>query len=289
MKRRTFLGLTSAAVLSTALPGRAQESCVSLNTIAYNVLAFRGFPRTEENRRAIGAAHSRLPEITAEALRLFKPDLITFKEGPYEKKVKRFADTLGMNYAFFPGGWKGDYTYPGGFPGAIITRYKILYSENRPTAGEEHPSTLYTRHLGRAELSTPFGKLHVITTHFHAHKEEVRIEETRKIIDLINTLRDSAPVLLQGDLNHRPEGPEYQMWVDAGLIDIGEKMGIGEEPTFPVTGGRARIDYIWATPDLAEKATAAAVLNDPPFVPDPEDSTSFALSDHMPVMASFSG
>lgn len=287
MKRRRFLQITGTAFAAAALPAIASERCVSLKTIAYNVLAFRGFPRTEDNKHAIGAAHSHLPEITAEALRAFKPDLVTFKEAPNEKKVARFAEALGMNYAFFPGGWKGDYTYPGGFPGAVITRFKILESENRPTVGEEHPSTLYTRHLGRAELSTPFGNIHVVSTHFHAHKEEVRIEEAEKIIALIHELRKSAPVLLQGDLNHKPEGPEYKLWVDAGLIDIGEKMGIGAEPTCPTTGGRSRIDYIWATPDLAEKAKAAAVLNKPPFVPDPDDAASFALSDHMPIMAEF--
>lgn len=287
MKRRDFLGIAGGALATTALSAYGQNAPLALRTVSYNVLAFRGFPRTEGNRDALGAAHSRLPEITARTLAAFKPDLITFKEAPYEKKVKRFAEALGMNYAFFPGGWKGDRTYPGGFPGAIITRYDITYSENRPSAGEAHPDTLYTRHLGRAELSTPFGKLHVITTHFHAHKQEVRLEEAQKIIELIESLRTTAPVLLQGDLNHTPDAPEYQLWKNAGLIDIGAKMGIGDEPTYPVTEPRIRIDYIWATPDLAEKAKDAAVLSKPPFVPDPKNLASFALSDHMPVMATF--
>ncbi|MDD2598034.1 MAG: endonuclease/exonuclease/phosphatase family protein [Kiritimatiellae bacterium] len=256
-------------------------------TISYNVLAFRGYPNNESTAQLLAENAAAHPEITARELSKFKPSLITLQEAPAEPLVKRFADTLAMNYVWFPGGWKGSKNYPGGFPGAVVTPYPIVDSESRPSAGTPHPERLFTRHLGRAELDTPFGSLHVISVHFHAHERSVRLEEAAAVVALIRKLNQSAPVLLQGDLNHKPDAPEYKVWTSAGLIDIGAKHGIGETPTGSSTNPRQRIDYIWATPDFAKFSTAAQVLNMPPFTPEPGKSSAYALSDHMPVLAEF--
>lgn len=287
IKRRLFLKLAGAGLLGLGTRAIAGEEKEILRTVSYNVLAFRGFPETDVTRSRLEASCGTHPELTAEALKAFAPDLVTLQEAPPEELVARFAASLGMGYAYFPGGWKGDKTYPGGFPGAIVTRFDIVSSENRPSAGKAHDETLFTRHLGRAELSTPFGRLHVVSAHFHAQKQEIRMLEAAAIIALITKLRETGPVLLQGDLNHRPDAPEYKLWVEAGLIDIGARQGIGDQPTAPSIRPRGRIDYIWATPELAEKARHAEVLDKPPFIPDPNDPSSYALSDHLPVLAAF--
>lgn len=286
MNRRSFLGLAGSGVLLLGNGVKAAEQKV-FRTISYNVLAFRGFPDTRRTHERISESLDKHPELTAKALMAFSPDMVTLQEGPSEDSVARFAKELGMNYAYFPGGWKGNLKYPGGFPGAVVTRFEIEESKNRPSAGEPHDEALFTRHLGYAKLGTPFGILHVVSTHFHANEHEIRMQETAAIIDFIETLRGSGSILLQGDLNHRPEDPEYSLLAGAGLVDIGKVMGIGDTPTSSSIRPRSRIDYIWSTPDLAGRAQSAMVLNKPPFVPETDVPSSYALSDHLPVMAEF--
>ena len=284
--RRTFLGVLGAGALA-GWRAFAQETAAELRTISYNVLAFRGYPTGSESRARLDSEAASLPERTAEALATFAPDVVTLQEAPSAEVSARFAKALGFNHVWLDGGWEGDDRYPGGFPGVIATRYAIVEHENRPSAGAPHDAELFSRHLGRALLETPSGKLHVVSAHFHASDHPVRMREAAAIVALIDQLRTSAPVLLQGDLNHQPGDPEYQVWLDAGLVDTAAKMGAGSQMTANSIRPRARIDYVWATPDLAERATAARVLDGPPFQPDGDDETSYALSDHLPVMAAF--
>ncbi len=284
--RRVFLSTTAAALAASALPVHGQ-GVGRLRTISYNVLAFRGYPRTKTTRDFLDSRVGEHPELTARALKEFAPDIVTLQEGPAEELVKRFAAELEMNYVWFPGGWEGNDTYPGGFPGAVITPYPIVDSESRPSAGVPHDATLFTRHLGRAELKTPFGRLHVVSVHFHASDHDARMKEAAAVVALIDKLHVSGPVLLQGDLNHRPEDPEYAVWKDAGLIDVAANHGMGQAPTFSSTNPSGHIDYIWATPELGGTSTHAEVLNSPPFAPKPDDVGSYALSDHMPVLVDF--
>ncbi len=238
MNRRTFLQHGVLAATALAMP-RVAAQAAPLRTISYNVLAFRGYPETDDTRARLEADSATLPERTADALRSLSPSIVTLQEGPSEDVAKRFADRLGMGYAYFPGGWPGNDDYPGGFPGVIITPYPIELSENRPSAGSPHPERLFTRHLGRAELKAPFGRLHVVSTHFHASDHDARMDEAAAIVALIGELKATGPVLLHGDLNHKPEDPEYAIWTDAGLVDIGAAHGIGTEPTASSVNPRA--------------------------------------------------
>jgi len=206
---------------------RAADEKRLWRTISYNVLGFRGYPSLENTHERLKARRERHPELTAEALAAFSPDIVTLQEGPPEERVARFAEALGMRYAYFPSGWAGKPPYLGGFPGAVITRFAIEESESRPSAGKPHDETLFSRHLGRAKLATPFGPLHVISAHLHASDHEARMREAAAVIELLGKLRETAPVVLQGDLNHKAEDPEYALWVEAGLVDIGKAMGIG--------------------------------------------------------------
>lgn len=278
MNRRQFLSVLSAAAISARVARAADApATVAFRTITYNVLACKGYPETDANRQVLEAARDTLPEAIAKALAGFEPTVVTLQESPTEDRVARMAKTLGMNYAYFPGG----------FPGTLITPYAIEEPVNRPTAGDPHPKELFTRHLGRARLVTPFGPLHIVSTHFHPREHSVRMREAAAIIALIDQLKQSAPVMLQGDLNHGPDAPEYALWEKSGLVDFSKALGIGVEPTCPCVNPRKRIDYVWATPDFAEHAVSARVLNEPPFTPESSNAQSFALSDHMPVTALF--
>ena len=284
MRRREFIGAAALLPLAAVRQASAQERPRVINTISYNVLGCRGYPETPQNRERLLADRGQLSERTAKALKEFAPDWVTFQEGPQVDKIRRIADAMEMRFAFFPGGWEGDDEYPGGFPGAVVSCWPIVESESRPSATGPHDVELFTRHLGRAKLDTPIGTLHVVSAHLHPSDLAVRAAEVTAVIALVRALNSDAEVVLQGDFNHMPDGPEYPRWKEAGLVDVLAKLG-SDGATFPSTGPKRRIDYIWATPKLAEAARIGRVLSDPPFAP--ADEASYGLSDHVPVFASF--
>lgn len=273
--RREFIGIGGVSLGLCLVAGA--EPASTFTTITYNVLACQGYPETEANRDALKAVRAEIPRLTGEALKSHGPDLVTLQESPSEAKVAEMAEALGMEYAYFEGGW----------PGTLMTKHEILERENRPSAGPPHPDHIFTRHLGRAKLDTPLGKLHLVTAHFHPSDHDVRMEEAAAVVALVAQLRETGPVIFQGDLNHKPGTPEYETWTEAGLVDVGQALSIGETPTFSSTKPRTRIDYVWATPDLAKRAVNAEVLNVPPYTPVGSDPTSYGLSDHVPVLAQF--
>ena len=69
----------------------------------------------------------------------------------------------------------------------------------------------------------------------------------------------------------------------------GENYGleIGQPLTCPSIGLRERINYIWAYGPIAKRLTNCRVLYEGAFRTYLEDPRSFALSDHVPVLAIF--
>ena len=57
--------------------------------------------------------------------------------------------------------------------------------------------------------------------------------------------------------------------------------------TCPSQGPRYRIDYVWVHGPLAERVSGCRTLNEGAFRPNVWDPASFALSDHLPVLATF--
>ena len=96
VSRRLFLSASAVALASTSFPVSAQQEN-RLRTISYNVLAFRGYPRTKTTRDNLDARVAQHPELTARALKRFSPDIVTLQEGPTEELVIRFSAELGMN------------------------------------------------------------------------------------------------------------------------------------------------------------------------------------------------
>lgn len=284
MNRRSFVLLSSLAasgglnsVLRAASSAQTKQR-QGLRTITYNVLAFRGHPRTEDNQGRVGGARGQMARRMALELALYKPDLVTFQESPAEELVAEVAELLGMNHAYFPGG----------YPGTVMTRHKILESTNCPLVEGTRPKDLFTRHWGRAVLEWEKGELVVFTAHLHPGKVEIRAREVTEMRQVIQVDLDAGrTVVLQGDLNHEPDGPEYPRWVAAGLVDSFAAKGSGQPLTIPSTKPKKRIDYVWASESLAPRAKECRVLFEGAFRTNPEDPRSFALSDHIPVLAVF--
>jgi endonuclease/exonuclease/phosphatase family metal-dependent hydrolase len=291
MNRRTFFkagGLLGATLTFTDAVQAAVPTASAFTSLSYNILACRGFPDTETNKQKLSRAKDRMTERLALEIDLYRPDLVTFQESPDEAVVARIASELGFHHAWFAGGWPGNEEWPGGFPGSILSRFPIIKKTNRPNIGEQHPEELFTRHWCSAVLETDNGPLHVFSAHLHPEDEAIRAREVEGILAVLEgALATGESLLFQGDLNHTPDGPEYARWRAAGLVDTLATMGYKDTPTFSSIAPKARIDYIWAGGPVASKLVESRVLFEGAFRTNPEDSTSFALSDHVPVLARF--
>lgn len=254
----------------------------ALRTITYNVLACRGYPSTDDNQAILRQARKQVPARIALELALYEPDIITFQESPAKSVVADIANRMGMNHTYFHGG----------FPGAVISRFEIMETTNKPLAPGADPDDvkgLFTRHWGRAVLKTEDGELVVYSAHlFPGDREDIRAKEVTQMLAAMKVdLESDRSTILQGDLNHTPDGPEYQRWVEVGLRDAFAASGAGDGFSIPSTEPRVRIDYVWAHGPLADCLTECRVLFEGAFRTNPRDSKSFALSDHIPVLAVF--
>ena len=257
-----------------------------LRTISYNILACLGFPETEANRARFKAMQPQQPMRLALELELYQPDLITFQESVSRDVAQQIASALKMNLAYFPAAVP---SYPGsplGYPGTLLTRFRVIESQNFPGKNDDE---LYTTHWGRALIATPSEVVVVFSAHLHPRSSDIRSREIDGILrEVEKDMRKGRSLLLQGDLNHPPDSPEYQRWVAAGLIDTFAVKGAGQPYTSKSIAPHRRIDYIWAHGPIAKRLTEARCLFEGAFRTNPQDPQSIALSDHLPVMAVFS-
>ena len=248
--------------------------------ISYNVLVCRGWP--SDRRRAVRARDSgQMARRLAMELALYQPDIVNFSESPSEEIAKEVAGYLGMNHVRFPTGEH--------WPGTLLSRLEITESENVPL-GRERPPELFTRHWGRATLKLPNGDpLVVHSVHLHPRGDAPnRLQEIKALLEAIKPdLEAGRSMILMGDLNHTPDKPEYKHWVEAGWVDTFAKVGQGEGLTYPADRPRRRIDYVWAHGAIAKQIVESRPLFEGAFRVNLADDQSFALSDHLPQLATF--
>ncbi|MGI9517360.1 MAG: endonuclease/exonuclease/phosphatase family protein [Pirellulaceae bacterium] len=281
MNRRKFLqGSSLAALAMAAYPRRTAASGEqAFTTITYNILAARGYPERDANRTRLQNARPQMPRRIAQELALYQPHLVTFQESAAEDVMARIAGDLEMNHVYFPGG----------FPGTLMSCYEIVESTNCPLAGEvEGAAELFSRHWGRAVLRVDGTDMVVYSAHLHPGDAAIQKREVAAMVAAMSEdLSAGRPLILQGDLNHDPTDPNYQSWVDTGLQDAFADCGSGEGLTCSTTNLRWRIDYVWSAGPLSEQLASCRVLDEGAFIENANDPASFALSDHLPVIATF--
>ncbi|MHC4200159.1 MAG: endonuclease/exonuclease/phosphatase family protein [Planctomycetota bacterium] len=258
-----------------------------LTAITFNVRSFEGLAG-DDRRLARAIDLGQMPDRFALELALYDPDVVCMQEAHHEELVARAADRLGMGYVYFPGNEVyGSWTT--GISGAVITRFAVLSSENLPLVSwKERPGELFTRHFGRAVLRTDDGELSVFSAHLHPGNTRIRLAEIDEILKVMAPeLEDGRSVLVMGDLNHRPGTEEYDRWARSGLKDSFAACGRGQPLTYPSDVPTERIDYIWCHGPVAARLSECRVLYEGAFRTWPGDARSFALSDHLPVMAAF--
>lgn len=281
MTRRKFV-LASLLFASAAAARRAgtQEAAASgLRTITYNIYGCHGWPGNAANKARLDPARAQLPRRIGLELALYEPDIVSLSEAGEESFVAVVADALAMQHVFFDGG----------FPGAVLSRFPIRESANYSLPSKDIDALEpFTRHAGRAVLETPDGDLVVYSAHLHPRSRDLRLREIALLCEHMQPDLDAGrPLLLQGDLNHAPDSPEYEAWKTAGLLDTFEAKGEGHPGTVRSIQQAMRIDYIWAHGPLVARIEKCRVLFEGAFRVNRDDSAAFALSDHLPVFAEF--
>jgi endonuclease/exonuclease/phosphatase family metal-dependent hydrolase len=245
--------LGDAVGVRTSLAAQPQsrdghEDPQSLRVIAYNILKCTGWPADRElAKRAV--ARGQIARRIALELSLYDPHIVNFSESPNEKLTREIAEQLGMQHVRFPSGED--------WPGTLLSKFEVLESRNAPVTSGTRPADLFTRHWGRAVLKLPTGQpLVVHSAHLYPGQDPaIRLREIDAMLEAMrDDLAAGKPLLLMGDLNHTPEGPEYSKWRAAGLVDSFAAVGAQaaaaaaanpEGKTFAADEPRIRIDYVW--------------------------------------------
>lgn len=147
---------------------------------------------------------------------------------------------------------------------AILSDYPIRSSRNtllpRPEGGEQ-------RGLLEAVIKVRGLSVRIANTHLQHNSAVERTAQITRIMELLGGSRE--PVVLLGDLNARPDSPEiaplYTRYKD-GWAQAGE----GDGFTFSADDPRARVDYVFVSPEIAVRS--ATVLDT-------------LASDHLPLVA----
>ncbi|WP_286766058.1 MULTISPECIES: endonuclease/exonuclease/phosphatase family protein [Rhodopirellula] len=281
LSRRCFCGAVGAGIASANLSLIANDQTSKpLRVVAYNIYKLTGWP-SQSPLAQQAVARGQMANRLAMELALYDPDIINFSESPPENVTKEVAKLLGMNHVRFPSG--------GHWPGTLLSKSKILESQNAPMNGDR-PKELFTRHWGRAIVELPGDEpLVVHSAHlFPTPDPAVRLREIRAMIESMKSDFDSGrSMLLIGDLNHSPDTDEYKLWIDAGWTDTFAEVGADNGFTFKSDHPEWRIDYIFAAGPIAKRVSESRPLFDGAFRLNNDDEKSFALSDHLPQLAVF--
>ena len=301
------------ACLMPQLPRIGEQSAPErpqpLRVITYNVHAWGPVATTDAGKRRLRKIQSRgqLLQRLALELQLHEPDVVALQEAHSEARVKELAALMGMNYAYFPGGWKGK-GWREGISGAILSRPKILARENRPSIDPEiAQDKLFSRCLGRVVIEHDKQQVAIYCAHMLPSWKgttPIREAEIRALTVATNKdLQAGRSVIVMGDMNHDSDAPEYRLWAKAGLADTVLIKPVPSSPvpssrgiqlpkekaqlTCPSDGPKERIDFIFVAGPLRARLHRAYALHEGAFLVRETLGSPFALSDHIPVFAEF--
>ena len=269
-------------------PKGTGDGPAEMRVLTYNIRSFEGNARKWDRCKDV-IRRGQMMDRFVQEIRLYDPTVICLQEVPSEASIARLAARLDMTYAHFPGGWKSK-GWPEGISGAVLSKYPIVEAKSHPSVNwTRRPKDLFTRFWGRVVLDTPIGPCAVHALHGYHKDSAIRLREIAEVLVVVRKdLAAGRSVLVLGDLNHRPNEPEYGRWLSAGLKDsFGGRTGAATW-THSSIEPKKRIDYIWFAGPIRARLTEAKCLFEGAFRTNPADELSFALSDHLPVLAVFS-
>lgn len=205
-------------------------------------------------------------------------DVVAFNEVDYgwprSDKVDQpavLSELLGMPHFYYMPGAQRFSPYLEGHGHAIMTHHSLASALGK-----------YLPRLGIREFRGAIGAeiplenekaLHVWVTHLahggNSTDAQLRLLQAEALIKLAGR---NELGLIMGDMNAVPAEPATRAFLDAGWVDVWAKLGQGPGFTFPSDYPDRRIDYIYATPALAEAFVSIEIPRT-------------TASDHLPIIA----
>jgi endonuclease/exonuclease/phosphatase family metal-dependent hydrolase len=218
---------------------------VRLRVAAYNVRSFR----------------SGSDEV-AGALEPEAPDVVLIQECGSRRAIRRFAASLGMEFASSH---------------RLFNRVRnaVLYRPEWHLAGVDvrdlsRQGRTLRRGLIAVHLRTMGVRLTAVSLHLGLAPGE-RERHARELTDLLAGI--PGRIVVGADLNEGPGEPAAR-WISERLYDLFLQAGVGAGETFPASAPAARIDFVFGGEGV--KAIEAWVPSTPAVA---------AASDHRPVVA----
>ncbi|TVR07682.1 MAG: endonuclease/exonuclease/phosphatase family protein [Planctomycetota bacterium] len=253
-----------------------------MRVISWNILGCRGWRRGEKPQANPGPPRPWVPDAMVEALAPLAADIIALQECPERTVVSRMAQQLDMHMTWLSSRIPGDQHWPGGFPGALLSRWPMSACRDEVDLRPNLPAALFQRHWGNALIQGPWGPVRIHAYHCCAdfaggiHDKE-RSQELTLVSQAVH--QEPLPCILVGDHNCTPGSAPLDILTAAGFHEAHSSIGSGPGWSDRAIAAHRRIDHCWLR---GCQATAAIVLNDLPF--GSEDPQAFVLSDHRPIM-----
>ena len=267
-RRHLAVAIAAAIVLGSCATPRPGASSAerSVRVLVYNIHAGKDAAGVDN----LGGVAALVRDTRADLVLLQEVDQGTRRSGNVDQPAVLAAST-GFHVAF-----GSALDYDGGEYGvAILSRWPIVadtlihlpVEPPQQRAGGSHEP----RGALRTEVSSPWGRMIVFTTHLDASGPDTyRRQEGRTVSALIAAARRSNPlVMIGGDFNATPESLAQQELRADGLRDAHAECGRGDGLTYPADSPVKRIDYLFLTGGL--KCVSTEVIES-------------RVSDHRPII-----
>jgi vancomycin resistance protein VanJ len=187
----------------------------------------------------------------------FKPDVVVFSEALGWADDTKTRAWLRERFPNWSSLYAGD-VY-------IASRWPFAERDSRPVGPQALRYQGESRRAGHALVDAPFGRFHVLGTHFYTAMHATTLwKERRNIPAYVKGTAEArgiqadqllgwaeelqGPVVLAGDFNTPPVGRIYGR-ITRGYRDAFGTAGWGWGQTYPSKTPLLRIDYIFHTPD----------------------------------------
>jgi len=294
--------LTALLALTLLLSPAALTQAQELRIAAYNVENwFDVFddPYSDDESTDV-KTRAELKQI-AEMIRHLDADVVGFceleSEGALKALVREMLPDMGYEYIAVSKTNSGRGIHIGVIsrkPIVSVTSYRF---QELAVPGEDR-TWRFARDVPRFVIeAAPGVHVHTFMVHFKSKRDSSndpdsnkwrRAEATRawQLIDRLYEQDPDAAVILMGDLNDTPDSAPLQVLQSPGvtgepaLIDVTAGLPKEERITYLRPPYRSQIDYVLASPSLAENLVPGSVTI-------PTDEELLAGSDHAPVAATF--
>ncbi len=261
-------------------PPKAVDTGLKIRVLTYNIHNFRGYPEQLGEERWKREPDEKLA-LPLKALGMLDPHVASLQECFHDKKLQlTLVERLGYRARFFPASFHEHCA------GAFLSRYPILDSVNL-TFLELNGEVPMKRFLGRALVRLPGGQEILLYGGHYDPSPDKELALCEQVYWIDKKL--GRPMIWMGDWNIERTHRLYRRFRAMGWVDAFVHLDLPHTTTSLKGRNRLRggIDYIFCTPDIAERLESIEIVNQGATTVDPNDPQSVAASDHLPVLAVF--